>query len=1079
MSFTTSQDRRPPVFAFLFVCLVIARASSADSVLSVGGLQCEHRVNPLGVDETRPELSWLLASESRGAKQTAYQVLVASTPERLSPGKADLWDSGKTDSDATFGVAYAGKPLDSGQRCYWTVRVWDQDGAESEWSPPSRWSIGLLSQGDWQAQWIGYDALRGEANHAAPLEGAQWVLHGGDSLEALPKGNRLYVGKLELPDDALIASAEALVAGDNKFWLAVNGDMAIHDGVGWQGVKPVSIEGYLRPGDNELRLRVFNESPGPSGLLVKIRVELMDGDVVEVVTDGTWQSAASLGKHWPSRPIDPKELSPCAVVGDYGCAPWGESVLRDLHLPLPPLIRHEFSVKKPVKQATLYLSSLGIADAHLNGQRVSDERFTPGWSDYRKRVYYRAYDVTESVHTGMNAVGGVLSDGWYSGYVGWGRARDHYGTKPRMRMQLNLVYEDGQTEVIGTGSDWKAAAGPTSEADFLMGEAYDAQATKEGWDAPGYDDTNWDGVVVGADAPPVVEAHPGPPVVTIAEVAPVAITEPLKGVYVFDLGQYLAGVARLRVEGRPGQLIRLRFAERLNPDGTLYTTNLRGARCVDTYTCRGEGREEWEPRFTFHGFQYVEVTGLEAPPTTDTITGLAFSSDTPAVGEFACSSDMLNRLVKNIYSTQRANFIDVPTDCPQRDERLGWTGDAQVYITAACLLTDAQAFFTKWLVDLTDGQREDGQFPTVAPLVVASGDGGPAWADAGVICPWAIYETYADERLLANCYPSMKRFVDFCRSRCSEDMKAPTSFHCFGDWLSVKADTPKDVIYMAYFAHSTDLLSRAAAVLGKTADAERYRALRKEIQQAFNRDYVSPDGTIKGDTQCVYAMAISYELLDESMRVKAGERLVNDIEARGDHLSTGFVGTKDLMLALAKIGRNDIAYRLLLQESYPSWGFSIGHGATSIWERWDGWTPDGGFQDPGMNSFAHYSFGAVYRWMVENIGGIQNGGAAYRKITLAPSFAGGLDYASVRYQSIRGDIVSDWRRDGDRLQWRVTIPPNTTAELRIPRAANTVLQEGGNAIDEVEGVHAVSEGDAAYAVSVGSGSYSFTLEPVE
>ena len=407
----------------------------------------------------------------------------------------------------------------------------------------------------------------------------------------------------------------------------------------------------------------------------------------------------------------------------------------------------------------------------------------------------------------------MLADGWYSGYIGWDKKRDHYGQHPRYRAQLHIEYADGSAEDFGSSPDWKAATGPILGADILKGENYDARREITGWDTPKFDASKWDAVSTGATWSPVIQPHPGPPIRIIQEFKAKEITEPEPGVYVLNLGQNFAGVARLKIRGSAGQKITLRFAERLKPDGTIYTANLRSATATDSYICRGKGVETWMPRFTYHGFQYIEVTGLEQKPKPDTVVGLALSSDTPVVGKFDCDDPMLNKLHSNIYWTQRANFMDVPTDCPQRDERLGWTGDAQVYIRTATLNTDVQPFFTKWLVDLQDAQRSDGQFPMVAPLVVAGNDGGPAWADAGVICPWTIYEVYGDRRELARHYASMCRYVEFCRDRCTPDLLPPAKFHCFGDWLNIHDDTPRDVIYTAYFAHSTRLTARAAEPL--------------------------------------------------------------------------------------------------------------------------------------------------------------------------------------------------------------------------------------------------------------------------
>ncbi len=608
-----------------------------------------------------------------------------------------------------------------------------------------------------------------------------------------------------------------------------------------------------------------------------------------------------------------------------------------------------------------------------------------------------------------------------------------------------------------------------------MGETYDARREMPGWDKPGFEARGWMPVDVGAELHPVLQPHPGPEVKVVGRFKPKKITQPKPGVWVIDLGQNFAGVVQLRVKGKPGQRIQIRHAERLNPDGTIYTKNLRSARATDVYICRGDGIETWSPRFTFHGFQYVELTGLTEPPTQDTITGLALSSATPVVGDFECSDPMLNQLHSNIFWTQRANFIDVPTDCPQRDERLGWTGDAQIYIRTATLNCDVQAFFTKWLVDLEDAQRPDGQFPCVAPLVVAGDDGGPAWADAGVICPWTIYEVYGDRRLLAQHYDAMKRYIAFCKNRCTPDLLPPKQFHCFGDWLNVHDPTPKDVIYTAYFAYSTMLTAKAAEALGRTDEARKYWDLYNRIRAAFNRAYVDQNGRIKGNSQTAYVLAIAFDLVQGKRLQQAAQHLIERIRARDWHLSTGFIGTKDLMLVLAKIGRNDVAYRLIHNDTYPSWGFSIKHGATTIWERWDGWTPEKGFQDPGMNSFAHYSFGAVYQWMVENIGGIRNDGPSYKHLIIKPYPDGKLTWARVAYHSIRGLIQTHWERHGDRLTLDVLIPPNTSAIVYIPTNDPTTVRESGRPFSQAPGVQPIPTRRTPHAVAVrvGSGLYHF------
>jgi alpha-L-rhamnosidase len=750
-----------------------------------------------------------------------------------------------------------------------------------------------------------------------------------------------------------------------------------------------------------------------------------------------------------------------------------------LNLPPPVLLRADFTVEKPVASAILYATALGNFDVHLNGRQVNQGFFNPGWTDYTKRAYYRAYDVTGDITSGKNAIGAVLADGWYSGYIGWGHKRDHYGKKPRFRAQLHIQFTDGSSTDILTTSDWKAATGPIRYGDFLMGESFDSRAQIADWATAKFDDSSWKSVDTGAEMEPVISWHPAQPVMPIAEFHAQSITEPKPNVYVINLGQNFAGFARLNLHNTTaGQEITLRFAERLSPDGNIYTTNLRGAIATDHYICRGDAEESWNPHFTFHGFQYVEVTGLTSKPTEDEIVGVALSSATPTVGQFTCSDPTLNQLRSNIYWTQRSNFIDIPTDCPQRDERLGWMGDAQVYCRAAMLNCDEQAFYTKWLQDVADaqspeGQPDAGEFPMVAPLKVAGQDGGPAWADAGVIVPWSVYDVYGDKRLLERQYPSMTRFIEFNKNRSTADLLPPAKFHCFGDWLNIKDDTPHEVIYEAYFARSTYLTAKAAAVLGKDEDARKYYNLFEQIKDAFNKAYVQDDGRIKGDTQCCYVLAIAFNLLDSEHEAMAAQHLVDHIKQRGWHLSTGFIGTKDLMLALSKIHREDVAFRLLHQRTFPGWEFSIGQGATSIWERWDGWTPQKGFQDPGMNSFAHYSFGAVYQWMVENIGGIRSADDRYHRILIAPKLDPELRWATVAYDSVRGPIKTAWRiGEKDGLKFAVSVPPNTTATIVVPRANNAVWTENGKS-----GNNAKQKSPGEIVVEVGSGNYTFITTP--
>jgi len=1026
-------------------------------------LTCDFRIDPPGIDTRQPRLSWVLESPDRGASQTACRILVSSTAALLAADRGDLWDSGKMPGDRTASIRYKGRPLASHQTCFWKVMAWDGD-TPGPWSTPAFWSMGILTPGEWHAGWIGYDAPR-RGERAPAFAKAGWIWHAADKPWNAPAGKRYFVRVLEIGRE--VTSADLAVTADDRFTLFINGKRVASSPSGpgaWKIPQRPNVSSLLVSGKNTFYVEAENASPGPAGLLFWLRLMHKDGTVETLVSDPSWLSSDIPHIHWKTGGPGSGEGVAAGALGGIGVPPWGVLDGSILVLPPPRHVGTTLSIAKPVGRALLYATALGLCDVYLNGSRVSDDYFTPGWTDYTKRVYYRAYDVTTMLRKGGNTWGAILADGWFSGHVGWGLQRDHYGTRTRFRAQLHIEYADGSTEDVGTGPGWKAWTGPTLEADFLMGESFDARLAESSFP----EEVSGEPVDVGADVQPLLEAHPGPPVRAFAELSPKSHTLVAPGTWILDLGQNFAGVVRLRVRGAAGQRITLRFGERLNPDGTLYTDNLRSARAIDTYICRGGGEETWQPRFTFHGFQYVEVSGLKEPPTAGTITGIALSSDTPSAGTFECSDPMVNKLHSNIVWTQRANFIDIPTDCPQRDERLGWTGDAHVYIRSACLNADVQAFFHKWIVDLTDAQRADGQFPMVAPLKVAEGDGGPAWADAGVICPWTIYEMYGDRDILDEHYPAMVKFVEFCRTRSTPDLLPPAKFHCFGDWLNIEAETPHDVIFIAYFARCTQLLSRAAEVLGKRDEAEKYRVLFERIKTAFVTAYVDSEGRVKGNTQTAYVLALAAGLLDGEAATGAGRYLIADIESRGWRLSTGFVGTKDLMLVLSATGRNDVAYRLLQNETFPSWGFTIRHGATSIWERWDGWTPEKGFQDPGMNSFAHYAFGAVYQWMVENIGGIRSDGPGFRTLVIAPQPGGTLTWARVGYHSVAGPVSTGWRITGGRMALNVTIPPNTRATIHLPGVGGDVL-ESGAPVARGKGLTTVKQG----VFEAVSGTYAF------
>ena len=774
-------------------------------------------------------------------------------------------------------------------------------------------------------------------------------------------------------------------------------------------------------------------------------------------------------------------LSPGDWKAKWISPDWDE----DTKKPQPsPMLRGTFQVKEEVRSARAYVTSLGLYELHLNGVRVGDQLFTPGWTSYHKRLQYQTYDVTEMVRPGENAAGVILGDGWYRGYIGWQDRRNAYGDRLAALIQIQLTFTDGSTQTVVSDESWKATTGPILSSDIYNGEVYDARLEKPGWSAPGYDTSGWRGVRVIEHSREILIAPAGPPVCRIAEIRPLKIFRTPGGDTLVDMGQNMVGWVRLKVAGPAGATVTLRHAEALDKEGTFYTANLRSAKQTNQYTLRGGGEEIWEPRFTFQGFRYVAVDGYPGALSPDALTGVVIHSDMRPVGEFETSKALLNQLQRNIVWGQKGNFLDVPTDCPQRDERLGWTGDAQVFSRTAAFNMDVASFFTKWLGDLAADQNADGKVPHVVPDVLG-GAGSAAWADAVTIVPWTMYLVYGDTRILERQYPSMKAWVEYMRRTAGGSYLWNTGQH-FGDWLAFAttrsdypgATTGKDLIATAFYAHSTELLAKAAAVLGNEADARYYTALADRVKQTFVREFVTANARVGENTQTAYALALQFELLPESMRLEAVRRLAADIAAHG-HLTTGFVGASYLPHVLSRHGQLDVAYRLLNREAYPSWLYPVKQGATTIWERWDGLKPDGTFQDPGMNSFNHYAYGAIGDWMYRVVAGLDTAadGPGYKHILIQPRPGGGLTSARAALETMCGKAESSWKLSGGRFDLRAVIPPNARATITIPDATLDRVRESGKALKETAGLTNPRQQAADVVVEAGSGEYYFVAEP--
>ncbi len=730
-----------------------------------------------------------------------------------------------------------------------------------------------------------------------------------------------------------------------------------------------------------------------------------------------------------------------------------------------PAFRRSFDLPQPVESARLYITALGAYDAEINGVRAHDVELGPGWTDFSKRVRYQTFDVTRLLKRGENVIGVLLGDGWYCGTLGLSD-RQQYGDRPLLLAQLEIVLADGSLLRVATDDLWKWQRSQILYSDLMSGESVDARQSLGTWTAPGYDAIGWSQV----DVLPLrhdvsLDGSASAPIRVIDRIKPTVDPRRRSGDFglrrfIYDFGQNMVGRVRIKVRAPRGTLIQIRHAERLDDGGDLYTANLRKATATDLYTCSGNpGGETFEPRFTFHGFQFAEISGQFDESAIEDVTVIVLASALQVIGEFQCDHPLLNQLQSNIQWSQRGNFVEIPTDCPQRDERLGWTGDAQVFVRTAAFNLDVAAFFSKWLVDLTDAQAANGAVPPLAPippqLAMMRGDGGPAWADAIVICPWTIYRCFGDKRLLERHYDAMKAFVDNIERRFPSLIRADAAierWQGFGDWLATDGtptgdarfgNTPKDLIGTAFFCYSAKLLARIAGILGNVSDLEHYESLAQRVRAAFRRRFVTGEGRLVSETQTAYVLVLHFGLLDRNETEQAVASLVRDIEARGNHLSTGFVGTPYLLPVLTNHGRLDVAYRLLLQTSSPSWLYPITQGATTIWERWDGWTEQRGYQDAAMNSFNHYAYGAVGEWLYGTLAGLEldpdlsPARNAFRRARIQPRPPRVEDnvpvrYASATFDSMHGRYEVSWQINHGRFTLNVRIPPNCSAKVIMP-----------------------------------------------
>lgn len=721
--------------------------------------------------------------------------------------------------------------------------------------------------------------------------------------------------------------------------------------------------------------------------------------------------------------------------------------LPDDRLPAPcPYFRKEFIARKPVRRAVATVTALGAYELRINGEKIGDHLFAPGWTDYRKRIQYQVFDVTQNLRQGRNAAGAIVGPGWYGGPMpGQGFQRFAFGTPPvKFMLKLDVEYADGSRESFVTDERWKTTTGPILLSETYPGERYDARLEMDGWDEPGFNDKQWKAATSYGEPGVLLGLQSDPPIRVTQELHPVSVNEVKKGVFIVDLGQNMVGVCRMEVSGPRGTKIKLRHGEVLNPNGTLYTENLRGAEATDTYTLRGKGRETFTPRFTYHGFRYVELTGFPGTPDHNTITGLVLHTDAPRTGWIETSSPLVNQLVEATWWGQRGNMHSVLTDCPQRDERLGWMGDANIFAPTACYLADLQTFLPKFVIDMEDAQKDYGTYTDVSPMVgdwVIPADGAPGWADAGVVVPWVNYQFYGNEELLRTHWESMQRFVDYVMRNNPDGIWKNRTGNNYGDWVPAGGRTDKTALATLLHLNTCDIIAKIAKIIGKKDEEQRYRNRHSDVLNAFRKAYVKQGKlTLKDRSQTLYALALQYGVFTKSEKKTAINELVNDIESRKTHLSTGFLGTPVLLPALSDAGRDDIAKKLLLNRDYPSWGYMLAKGATTIWELWNSDT-----EGPGMNSRNHFAYGSVVEWIFGYLAGIRPLEPGFRKVLIQPRpGAEGSDLTSLtaHYHSIRGLISVSWNVVNGKTHLNVSLPANTPGVLVTPSGKKKSLKPG-------------------------------------
>ncbi len=1052
-------------------------------------LRCEYRVNPQGIDAAEPRLSWVLTPVSpraRGLHQSAYRILVASSDVTLRANTGDLWDSGKTDSPDSIHVVYRGKPLNSGAGAYWKVQVWDQDGQASDWSAPAQWSMGLLGAQDWQGVWIGRDeagVYKDAGSVYQTLEHAQWIWDTAGAQNRAPAGDRYFRAVFPVPAGRKVKRAIAVIGADNRGDVYFNGEK-VADASNAMMPLDRDVTALVRSGENTIAVVASHaRADTPAGLIGAVKIEFESGDPLLFQSGNAWRAASKVEAGWEKPGYLDSAWQAAKVLGDYGMAPWKDAGFMEAHRLPARMLRKEFTVDKKIRHATVYFAGLGTSELYLNGAKVGDAVLSPGLTDYDKHVLYVTHDVTRQVAQGRNAAGIMLGNGRY--YAP--RSREPIGTRdfgyPKAKFQLNVEYEDGSRMSVVSDDSWKLTAnGPIRANNEYDGEEYDARMEAAGWSRAGFDDSKWEAAHVVSAPAGALAAQMAEPLRVTETLKPVSVKKLRPGVYIYDMGQNLVGWCRLRVNGPKGTQVTLRHSETLERDGSLYLANLRSAKATDIYTLKGGGPEVWEPRFTYHGFRYVEVTGYPGEPTAASLEGRVVHDDMERAGEFTSSNELLNKIHHNMFWGIRGNYRSIPTDCPQRDERQGWLGDRGQVSRSESYMFDVAAFYSKWMTDLEDSQRPSGSIPDVSPNYWQLYNDDLTWPGTLIFVHGMLYDQYGDQRVLSRGYDAMKKWIDYEKTFVKDGLISKDQY---ADWCVPPENpklihsqdptrvTDKTLIATSYYYELLRQMARYARILDKAADAAEFDRRSAATKDVFQRRFFKLESSMYDNgTQTSGVLPLYFGMVPEDFRPAVVQTLVRNIEQKSDHhVGTGLVGAQWLMRTLSDNGQADLAYRIATQKTYPGWGYMVEQGATTVWELWNGNTAD-----PAMNSGNHVmQIGDLAVWMYEYLAGIRTDPErpGFRHSIIRPYPAGDLTFVRGTHKTMYGALNSSWKRGQGQFTLDVTVPANTTATVWVPAKDASSVTESGKKAAEMKGVKFVRSEGGNSVFEVESGSYSF------